>query len=162
MIWLTNASGHASMWTDPGWEEMLQKSELIALVEVIEGGTFVAKVRPLRVFKGEMKSEFHVTGFNNDHWPEHAVKAERFGKKQRLYLFLRQREEAAHHLQLFAESDRTGLKRNAFAFVTALTGWRFGSGRYAAAIQAAKAGLLWSVWTPTAGDLPVEQEKELI
>ena len=91
--WLTSVSAQASMWSDPDWEEMLKESELIALVEVIEGGKFVAKVKPVTTFKGSVATEFYVTGFNNNNWPADAIKTESFNEKDRYYVFAARSED---------------------------------------------------------------------
>lgn len=146
------------MWTDPDWEQMLKESELIALVEVIEGGKFVAKVKTLTTFKGSPGPEFYVTGFNNHNWPEDAIKLESFGKKARYYLFATRRDDSVQYLEFLAGAD-TGFIQTLADFLAPILGGRSSNGEVDAGLEAAKTGHLWSVWTPSAGDLPVDGEK---
>lgn len=148
-----------SMWMDPTWEQMLKESELVALVEVTQGGNFFAKAKPLRVFTGEAPPDFYVTGFNNHGWPSDAIGLEALKKGQRYYLFLRQGEEAVHEIEFLAET------RSPVILLPLLHEWLrpefrrlFYQRRFLAPLEAAKHGRLWSVWTPSAGDLPVEGE----
>ena len=39
----------ADTWTDPDFETMVRDSELIAVMEVTEGGTFSCKAKPIRL-----------------------------------------------------------------------------------------------------------------
>ena len=146
------------MWSDPDWEEMLQQSELIALVEVLEGGKYVAKVKPLASFKGTAPTEFYVTEFNNLSWPKDAIATESFKQGERYYLFLVKRDQAADDLAFFARTEEAPVVRRAADFIEQVLGWRPSMSGPTPAMQAAKAGLLWSVWTPTAGDLLVDGE----
>ena len=139
------------MWTDPSWEEMLKDSQLIALVEVVEGGTFVAKVKPLTTFKGAATEEFYVTGFCNSQWPDEAIERESFKEKQQYYLFLRRSENAVAELEFWDNHERESAGITAYLLDLA-SGRRFAR---ATALQAARSGALWRVWTPSAGDLPV-------
>ena len=159
VLWIAVNRTLASMWVDPDWAKMLKESELIVLVEVVEGGTYVAKVRPISAFKGKIGSEFYVTGFNNISWPADAISTESFHEKQRYYLFLRREKDAVQYLQFMAEAEQSEFASTLSFVVTAITGWRFGNDKYDAPLKAAEAGLLWSVWSPTAGDLPVAEEK---
>jgi len=141
-VWLTCVSARASMWADPDWEQMLKESDTIALVEVTEGGKFIAKVKPLNVFKGAASEEFYVSGYNNQSWPKDAIDEQSFRKKQRYYLFLRKREVGSGELDFL----------NAVAQESKDPEWK-------KLLQEEKNGAVRHVWTPSAGDLPVEGEK---
>lgn len=58
IIWLSTVCARASMWSDPEREEMLRQSEVISLVEVFEGGKYVAKFKRLAAFKGTAPRSF--------------------------------------------------------------------------------------------------------
>lgn len=150
-------SVRGSMWMDPGWEEMLKESELIVLVEASEGGKFFAKVRPVKAFKGTPPKEFYVTGFSNHNWPKHATKIESFVKNHRYYLFLQRREDALPSLEFHAQPD------GVIGFIANLgpesLGRQLSKREFRAPMAAAKEGRVWSVWTPSAGDLPVDGDK---
>jgi hypothetical protein len=104
LIGFGTVCARASMWIDPDWQQMLKESELIALVQVTEGGEFLAKVETLRSFKGQAPSTFYVVGFNNFNWPADAIALESFKKNQRYYLFL-QREQALPYLEFLADTS---------------------------------------------------------
>ncbi len=46
---LAAGPAHASSWTDPSFESMVDDAELIALVEITEGGSFLCKGKVLDV-----------------------------------------------------------------------------------------------------------------
>ena len=92
VLWIAVNRTLASMWVDPDWAKMLKESELIVLVEVVEGGTYVAKVRPISAFKGKIGSEFYVTGFNNISWPADAISTESFMRSSVIISFYGERK----------------------------------------------------------------------
>jgi hypothetical protein len=143
------------MWIDPDWQQMLKESELVVLAEVVKGGEFVAKVRPLHTFKGAASEDFYVTGFNNHNWPADAIERENFRANGQYYLFLRRSEDAALLIELLTGPKADGLVQSASHFIRSI----FRTSRSAKppreALQAAEKGLVWSVWSPTSGDLPV-------
>ena len=136
------AAARASMWADPDWEQMLKESELIALIEVTEGGKFIAKVRPLNVFKGEAASEFYAAGYNDQNWPKEAIQEQSFRKHQRYYLFLQKREVGPGELAFLNHVAQTS-----------------GDPEWKKLLQEEKSDAVRHVWTPSAGHLPVEGEK---
>jgi len=84
----------SSQWVDPSFEEMAKSSELIAVVEVLEGGAFEARVKAVEVLKGtDPGTPFRVVGFNNHNWPPEDVKEESLSKGDRLLAFLRKDDE---------------------------------------------------------------------
>ena len=139
IVCLVSVRASASMWTDPTWEQMLKDSKLIALVEVTEGGKIIAKVKPLKVFKGKSSGEFYVTGYNNQNWPREGIEAESFRQKQRYYLFLRTQDTDSLQLAILDDAARTSAEPE----------WK-------KLLQQAKNGAVWYVWTPSSGDLPVD------
>ena len=132
----------ASMWADPTWQQFLKDSKLIALVEVTEGGKIIAKVKPLKVFKGESADEFYVTGYNNQNWPQEAIEKESFRQKQRYYLFLRKDEADPANLVFLRDLVRTETEPE----------WK-------KLLQQEKIVAVWRVWTPSSGDLPVDGQR---
>jgi len=136
---LTTGLAGASQWTDPDWDEMLKQSGAITLVEVTEGGRFMAKVRSLTVFKGQPPTEFYVVGFNNHNWPDDAVQKESFQTGERYYLF--PRPEA---------TDLSVLTSRAFTT---------GDASFISTVEKATSSTVMEVWTPSAGDLRLEGEQ---
>ncbi len=157
-VLMMSGLARASMWSDPDWKEMLKESELIALVEVIEGGKYVAKVRPLTVFQGEIGGEFYVIGFNNSSWPADAIETGSFRENQRYYLFLVRHERVADYLDSVARVEEGPLVRFIADGMSRIFGSRPSFSGATPVMKAAKLGLVWSVWSPSAGDLPVNGE----
>lgn len=130
------------MWSDPDWEQMLKESEAISLVQVIEGGRYIARVKVVTTFKGTVTGEFFVTGYNNNMWPKEAIREQSFRNHQQYYLFLKRQNEEPEFLtflpMLAEETGDTDMKKM---------------------LGRVKADKLWHVWTPSSGDLRVEKEK---
>ena len=64
-------SASASLWVDPDFETLVGEAELIAVVEVVEGGEYASRVKPLDALKGRAPARsFEVKGYNNYHWPK--------------------------------------------------------------------------------------------
>jgi hypothetical protein len=81
----------ASQWTDPGFEEMVESSEMIVVAEVVEGGKLECTVRSLDVIKGARpEGTFRVAGYNNEGWPPEGIEKESLAGGEKLLLFLRQ------------------------------------------------------------------------
>ena len=59
----------ADSWKDPTWEEMINKSDVIALVEYTSNGDFRAKAKPLKIYKGKINNEVWIAGFSNRFGP---------------------------------------------------------------------------------------------
>jgi len=129
------------MWADPDWEQMLKESEAIALVQVIEGGKFIAKVKVMATFRGTVTGEIFVTGYNNNMWPKEAFREQSFRNQQQYYLFLKRQKESDYltFLARVAEETRDAELKRFLERVSTET--------------------LWQVWTPSSGDLRVEKEK---
>lgn len=87
------APARAMIWVDPAFEDMVRSAELIAVVEVTEGGAFTCTAKAIEVLKGEEpRAPIAVAGYNNPWWPPEAVEKESLAKGERLLMFLRQRE----------------------------------------------------------------------
>lgn len=127
-------TGWSSMWKDPDWKEMIIKSDVIALVQVIEGGKFWAQVSASRVFKGSLQvNPFWVTGYNNNMWPSDAIEKESFKKGESYYLFLK--KPVLNYYQTMAKYMK----------------------EYEFLVECIKKNSLLVVHTPTAGDIPVKE-----
>src|SRR5690606_2981464 len=60
----------ADSWIDPDWKEMIDSSDVIALVEYTSEGDFRAKAKPLTIYKGQLNtSEIWISGFSNRYGP---------------------------------------------------------------------------------------------
>lgn len=83
------AAAHSTMWVDPTFEEMVERAELIAVVEVAEGGDFYCRVKATDVLKGKAPAgPFHVGGYNNPMWPQRARKKEAYAKGGKVLMLL--------------------------------------------------------------------------
>lgn len=67
----------ADSWVDPSWKEMLDSSELTALIEYTSEGDFRASAKILKVYKGSLKAgdEIWISGFSNRYGPIDKVKS---------------------------------------------------------------------------------------
>lgn len=60
----------ADSWLDPDWKEIVDSSDVIALVEFTTNGDFRAKAKPIRVYKGKNQhDEIWITNFSNRYGP---------------------------------------------------------------------------------------------
>lgn len=130
------------MWADPDWAQMLKESEAVALVQVIEGGKFIAKVKVMATFRGKDVSEFFVTGYNNHQWPKEAIEEQSLQKRQQYYLFLKRQKEDPDYLKSLAMEAE-----------------KMGDAELKKFLGLANTDALWYVWTPSSGDLRVEKDK---
>ncbi len=88
-------SAHASMWEDPGFEEMLENSTLIAVVEVQADGKFSCPVNAVDVLKGTAPAgKFTLAGYNDEQMEERGIEAETLHKGDRVLAFMRPLEKA--------------------------------------------------------------------
>lgn len=129
------------MWMDPDWEQMLKESELIALVEVTEGGKFIAKVQPKEIFKGSATTQFYIAGYYDQHLSAKEATKKVLKNKELHYVFLRQ-EHDPEELEFLGEEARatgnTELQRQ---------------------LKEAEGQPVRFVWTPSSGDLLVKGKR---
>ena len=61
----------ADSWIDPTWREMLDSSDVVALVQYTSPGDFRASARVLTVYKGQLKAgdAIWISGFSNRYGP---------------------------------------------------------------------------------------------
>ena len=82
----------ADSWVDPSWKEMLDSSEVIALIQYTSNGDFRASAKILNIYKGQLKigDEIWVSGFSNRYGPIDKMKT---GDKYLVFLNLSQPTE---------------------------------------------------------------------
>jgi hypothetical protein len=126
----------ADMWTDPTWKEMLDTSEVIALVQYTTKGDFRAEAKVLTVYKGNLKTGdmIWISGFSNRYGP-----IDKMNKGDRYLVFL----------TLYAP-DNKGIASYDKELKT-----RPELKDYVAAYKNSKA---YGVWSATAGDLKVKDK----
>jgi hypothetical protein len=89
VLLLFAAPAMARMWVDPSFEEMVREAELIAVVEVVEGGAYASKVKAVEILNGKAPADtFTVGGYNNAWWPDNAIKRESLIKGEKALMFL--------------------------------------------------------------------------
>jgi len=127
----------ADQWEDPSWREMLDSSDVIALVKYTAHGDFRAPAEVLRVYKGTLKpgAQIWIGGFSGRYGPYDSV------SKGEVYLVF------LHHYNLKKKDmeywhEQVQNKPELLPYVAAL-----------------KEGKSYFVWTPTSGDLKVKGNK---
>jgi len=81
----------ADTWTDPDdFETMVRDSELIAVMEVTEGGTFSCKAKPIRILKGKTSAKvLTIGGFNDRYLAKENQQEGGFEKGDQVLFFVR-------------------------------------------------------------------------
>ncbi|MFN8358776.1 MAG: HEAT repeat domain-containing protein [Candidatus Kapaibacterium sp.] len=66
-----SAESSADSWFDPTWKDMLDKSDVVALVKFISDGDFHAKAHIEKIYKGNRSAgdEIMISGFSNRYGP---------------------------------------------------------------------------------------------
>ncbi|HNS00482.1 MAG TPA: HEAT repeat domain-containing protein [Planctomycetota bacterium] len=86
---LLSGFARATHWTDPSFEDMVTGADLIAVVEIVEGGQFECSAKAIDVLKGrDPGTPFVLCGFNNPNWPKEGIEEESMRKGARLLAFL--------------------------------------------------------------------------
>lgn len=123
----------ADSWIDPDWKEMIDSSDVIALVEYTSEGDFRAKAKPLTIYKGQLNtSEIWISGFSNRYGP-----IDKMSLGDKYIVFLNFYEPTEKALEYWKEQIKEEPE---------LTDY----------YEALKTGNAYYVWTPTSGDLRVE------
>jgi hypothetical protein len=127
----------ADSWVDPSWKEMLDSSEVIALIEYNSNGDFRASAKILNIYKGQLKigDEIWVSGFSNRYGP-----IDKMSKGDKYLVFLNLSEPSEKRMEYWNEEllKKSELKE------------------YVEALKTKKA---FYVWSPTSGDLKVKGKK---
>ncbi|MBD3582096.1 HEAT repeat domain-containing protein [Flavobacterium selenitireducens] len=85
LLLVFSVEAKADSWIDPTWRAMLDKSELIALIEYTTSGEFQAEAKIVKIYKGKLKENdlIWISGFSNRYGPIDKVE-----KGQRFVVFL--------------------------------------------------------------------------
>ncbi|WP_281612658.1 hypothetical protein [Flammeovirga sp. SubArs3] len=135
IILLTLSTFHvkADSWTDPDWKEMIDSSDVIALIEYASEGDFRAKARPLTIYKGKLNTkEIWISGFSNRYGP-----IDKMSPGDKYIVFLNFYEPTERALEYWKEQIKEQPELNDY-------------------YEALKTGNAYYVWTPTSGDLRVK------
>ena len=123
----------ADSWIDPDWKEMIDSSDVIALVEYTSEGDFRAKAKPLTIYKGQLNtSEIWISGFSNRYGP-----IDKMSPGDKYIVFLNFYEPTERALEYWKEQIEEEPE---------LTDY----------YEALKTGSAYYVWTPTSGDLKIK------
>lgn len=138
ILWLTFPTLlMADSWVDPSWKEMLDSSEVIALIQYTSNGDFRASAKILNIYKGQLKigDEIWVSGFSNRYGP-----IDKVSKGDKYLVFLHPSELTEKRIEYWNEElvKNPELKD------------------YVEALNTKKA---FYVWSPTSGDLKVKGKK---
>lgn len=126
----------ADSWIDPEWKEMIDRSDAIALVEYSSNGDFRAQAKVLKIYKGNINSEFiWISGFSNRYGP---IDKMRIGDKY--IVFLNKNKPSKGNLNYWEEQIKEDKKLIPY-------------------VNALKKNKAYYVWTPTSGDLKVKGKK---
>lgn len=127
----------ADSWVDPSWKEMLDSSNVIALIQYTSNGDFRASAKILNIYKGQLKigDEIWVSGFSNRYGP-----IDKMSKGDKYLVFLNLSEPSKERIEYW---NKALLKNPEFK-------------EYVEALKNKKA---FYVWSPTSGDLKVKGKK---
>lgn len=126
----------ADQWTDPSWKEMIDSSDVIALIEYTSRGDFRAQARPLIIYKGRLKAKLiWISGFSNRYGP-----IDKMRPGDRYIVFLNFYEPTERTVRDWTEEVREKPELKDY-------------------FEALKAGNAYYVWSPTSGDLRVQGKK---
>ena len=124
-------------WQEPTWQEMLTKSDVILLGEVLQNGTWQTRIRPIKIFKGKLdESDIWIAGYNDYYGSPESNKQETFRKNEKYVLFLKKHSPYPELIQLFEKEAGLNLVTRRFT-------------------KALKENKVYKVWTPSAGDILV-------
>jgi hypothetical protein len=127
----------ADSWIDPSWKEMLDSSDVIALIQYTSNGDFRAKAKILNIYKGQLKvgDEIFISGFSNRYGPIDKVHK---GDKYLVFINLSQLTDT--RLEYWNEELVKKPELKEF-------------------VEAYKDQKAYYVWSPTSGDLKVKGKK---
>ncbi len=71
LIWVfLSVQAKSDSWRDPDWNEMIDSSDAIALIEYINDGDFLAQAKVLKLYRGQLNSDtIWISGFSNRYGP---------------------------------------------------------------------------------------------
>jgi hypothetical protein len=134
---LIATKARATLYTEPSWRDMLDNSDLVALVEYETEGSFQAKAKVLKVFKGDLVLGDHV-------WVSEWSKS--FGSKSNMnvgqidLIFAKHSDWQEGRQSFWYQELASTLYRNEF-------------------LQALNTQKVFFLWAPTAGKYSVRQQE---
>lgn len=127
----------ADSWVDPSWKEMLDSSEVVALIQYTSNGDFRATAKIINIYKGQLKigDEIWVSGFSNRYGP-----IDKMSKGDKYLVFLNLSESSEKRMEYWNEELLKNPELKDY-------------------VEALKTNKAFYVWSPTSGDLKVESKK---
>lgn len=124
----------ADSWRDPSWKEMLDSSDLVALVQYSSSGTERASAKIITTYKGLLKSgdQVWISGFSNRYGPIDNMK-----KGDTYIVFANLNAPDAKRTEYWTNELKTRPELKNY-------------------VEAFKQNKAFYVWTPTSGDLRVK------
>ena len=136
IFFLSTIGVFASTWTDPSWKEMIDSSDLVALIEYSSNGDSRAMANIVEIYKGEAKSSsIWISGFSGRFGPIDSVK-----KGEKFIVFLNYYEPTERAISYWSDEAKNDKK-------------------YEPYLKGLKEGKCYYVWTPTSGDLRVKNDE---
>lgn len=127
----------ADSWRDPDWKQMLDSSDVIALVEYTSNGDFRASARILTIYKGQYKvgDNIWISGFSNRYGP-----IDKMSIGDKYLVFLNRYEPSESTIDYWNKELKKQPEVKDF-------------------VKALKERNVLYVWSPTSGDLKVRGNK---
>jgi hypothetical protein len=136
LLTLSTLQVKADSWIDPDWKEMIDSSDVIALVEYTSNGDFRAKAKLLTIYKGQLNTdEIWISGFSNRYGP-----IDKMSSGEQYIVFLNHYKPTEKTLDYWTEQIKEEPEATNY-------------------FEALKAGNAYYVWSPTSGDLKVKGKK---
>tara|TARA_B110000967_G_C18867471_1_gene553460 strand:+ start:207 stop:2120 length:1914 start_codon:yes stop_codon:yes gene_type:complete len=136
LLTLSTLQVKADSWIDPEWKEMIDSSDVIALVEYTSNGDFRAKAKLLTVYKGQLNTDgIWISGFSNRYGP-----IDKMSSGEQYIVFLNFYKPTERALEYWTEQIKEEPESSEY-------------------FEALKAGNAYYVWSPTSGDLRVKGKK---
>ena len=136
LLTLSTLQVKADSWTDPEWKEMIDSSDVIALVEYTSNGDFRAKAKLLTIYKGQLNTdEIWISGFSNRYGP-----IDKMSSGEQYIVFLNHYKPTERALDYWTKQIKEEPEAKNY-------------------FEALKAGNAYYVWSPTSGDLKVKGKK---
>lgn len=127
----------ADTWIDPTWKNMLDSSDVVALVGYTGNGDFMASAKILTIYKGQLKTddEIYISGFSNRYGP-----FDKMRKGDKYLVFLNFNQPNENRLEYWNKELKTKPELKEY-------------------IDAYKNNKAYNVWSPTSGDLKIKGKK---
>ncbi|MBL4653213.1 MAG: hypothetical protein JKY53_10180 [Flavobacteriales bacterium] len=136
IITLFTFQAKADSWTDPSWKEMVDSSDVIALIEYSSNGEFRAKAKVIKIFKGKVGfDEIWISGFSNRFGPIDNMKI-----GDRYIVFLNNYDPTERTIEYWADRIKEEPELTPY-------------------FEALKSNKAFYIWSPTSGDLSVKGKK---